>query len=341
MESELGKRVVRPDRRRRRPSRMRFAAPEQVSPTPIGPPVPSCSSARTGVGKTELAKALADFLFDDERAMIRIDMSEYGEKHSVARLVGAPPGYVGYEAGGQLTEAVRRRPYSRGPLRRGREGTPGRVRRPACSARRRPIDRRSRPHGGLPQHHLDPDLQPGIRWHAGAGHGCGTPRVQAGVHQPSRRRGHLRLALRGAVGAHRGHPARAVAEASGCASSHPRGERCGSDVARSARLRPAVRPLGHCVDSFSSRSATSSPSCSWPARSKTATPCTSVSARTQISWFSPDSGKRNAPSIHLDRRGIRILFYPGWLDARTGDECTRASPNDFDALSSQPKVSQA
>ncbi|MBN9214941.1 MULTISPECIES: AAA family ATPase [unclassified Microbacterium] len=66
----------------------------------------------TGVGKTELAKALADFLFDDERAMVRIDMSEYGEKHSVARLVGAPPGYIGYEQGGQLTEAVRRRPYS-------------------------------------------------------------------------------------------------------------------------------------------------------------------------------------------------------------------------------------
>ncbi len=66
----------------------------------------------TGVGKTELAKALADFLFDDERAMVRIDMSEYGEKHSVARLVGAPPGYVGYDAGGQLTEAVRRRPYT-------------------------------------------------------------------------------------------------------------------------------------------------------------------------------------------------------------------------------------
>jgi ATP-dependent Clp protease ATP-binding subunit ClpB len=66
----------------------------------------------TGVGKTELAKALASFLFDDERAMIRIDMSEYSEKHSVARLVGAPPGYVGYEEGGQLTEAVRRRPYS-------------------------------------------------------------------------------------------------------------------------------------------------------------------------------------------------------------------------------------
>jgi ATP-dependent Clp protease ATP-binding subunit ClpB len=66
----------------------------------------------TGVGKTELAKALAEFLFDDERAMVRIDMSEYSEKHSVARLIGAPPGYIGYDQGGQLTEAVRRRPYS-------------------------------------------------------------------------------------------------------------------------------------------------------------------------------------------------------------------------------------
>jgi ATP-dependent Clp protease ATP-binding subunit ClpB len=66
----------------------------------------------TGVGKTELARALAEFMFDDERAMLRIDMSEYMEKHSVSRLVGAPPGYVGYDEGGQLTEAVRRRPYS-------------------------------------------------------------------------------------------------------------------------------------------------------------------------------------------------------------------------------------
>src|SRR4029078_5985139 len=65
----------------------------------------------TGVGKTELARALAEVLFDDERALIRIDMSEYQEKHTVSRLVGAPPGYVGYEEGGQLTEAVRRRPY--------------------------------------------------------------------------------------------------------------------------------------------------------------------------------------------------------------------------------------
>jgi ATP-dependent Clp protease ATP-binding subunit ClpB len=66
----------------------------------------------TGVGKTELAKALAEFLFDDENAMVRIDMSEYGERHNVSRLIGAPPGYVGYEEGGRLTEAVRRKPYS-------------------------------------------------------------------------------------------------------------------------------------------------------------------------------------------------------------------------------------
>ena len=66
----------------------------------------------TGVGKTELAKALAEFLFDDETNIVRIDMSEYMEKHSVARLIGAPPGYVGFDEGGQLTEAVRRRPYS-------------------------------------------------------------------------------------------------------------------------------------------------------------------------------------------------------------------------------------
>ncbi len=66
----------------------------------------------TGVGKTELARSLADFLFDDEQAMVRIDMSEFMEKHSVARLIGAPPGYVGYEEGGYLTESVRRRPYS-------------------------------------------------------------------------------------------------------------------------------------------------------------------------------------------------------------------------------------
>ncbi len=111
MEDELGKRLIgqRPavqavsDAVRR--SRAGIADPDRPTGSFLflGP---------TGVGKTELAKTLAEFLFDDERAIIRIDMSEYAEKHSVSRLVGAPPGYVGYDEGGQLTEAVRRRPYS-------------------------------------------------------------------------------------------------------------------------------------------------------------------------------------------------------------------------------------
>ncbi len=110
MESELGHRLVGQARAVQvvsdavRRSRAGIADPDRPSGSFLflGP---------TGVGKTELAKALAEFLFDDERAIIRIDMSEYSERHSVARLVGAPPGYVGYEEGGQLTEAVRRRPY--------------------------------------------------------------------------------------------------------------------------------------------------------------------------------------------------------------------------------------
>jgi len=111
MEEELGRRVIGQARAVRAVSdavrRARAGVSDPDRPTGsflfLGP---------TGVGKTELAKALAGFLFDDERAMIRIDMSEYAEKHSVARLIGAPPGYVGYEEGGQLTESVRRRPYT-------------------------------------------------------------------------------------------------------------------------------------------------------------------------------------------------------------------------------------
>jgi ATP-dependent Clp protease ATP-binding subunit ClpB len=110
MEDELGQRIIGQARAVQavadavRRSRAGVADPDRPAGSFLflGP---------TGVGKTELAKALAGFLFDDERAMVRIDMSEYSEKHSVARLVGAPPGYVGYEEGGQLTEVVRRRPY--------------------------------------------------------------------------------------------------------------------------------------------------------------------------------------------------------------------------------------
>ncbi|MGO1515576.1 AAA family ATPase, partial [Agrococcus casei] len=111
LEAELGKRLIGQTRAVEAVSdavrRSRAGVADPNKPTGsflfLGP---------TGVGKTELAKSLAELLFDDEKAIVRIDMSEYGEKHSVSRLVGAPPGYVGYEQGGQLTEAVRRRPYS-------------------------------------------------------------------------------------------------------------------------------------------------------------------------------------------------------------------------------------
>ena len=112
----------------------------------------------TGVGKTELCKALAEVLFDDENAMIRIDMSEYMEKHTVARLIGAPPGYVGYEEGGRLTEAVRRALFS-GLAGRNGEGPPRRVQRPLAGARRRPAQRQPRPHRRLHQHHRGHDQQ--------------------------------------------------------------------------------------------------------------------------------------------------------------------------------------
>ena len=129
-------------------------------PTRTGRSARSCSSARPASGKTELARALAEFLFDDERAMVRVDMSEYQERHAVSRLVGAPPGYVGYEEGGQLTEAVRRRPYTRRAARRDREGARRRVQRPAAAARRRPAHRRAGPDGRLPQHDRDHDVEP-------------------------------------------------------------------------------------------------------------------------------------------------------------------------------------
>ncbi|BBI72014.2 hypothetical protein HAALTHF_17880n [Vreelandella aquamarina] len=104
----------------------------------------------TGVGKTELCKSLANFLFDTEEAMVRIDMSEFMEKHSVARLIGAPPGYVGYEEGGYLTEAVRRKPYSVLLLDEGGKSAPGCVQHSAASAGRWPLNRWSGSYRRLP-----------------------------------------------------------------------------------------------------------------------------------------------------------------------------------------------
>jgi ATP-dependent Clp protease ATP-binding subunit ClpB len=111
METELGHRVIGQARAVQAVSNAVRRARAGVS-DPDRPTGSFLFLGPTGVGKTELARALAEFLFDDERAMIRIDMSEYAEKHSVARLIGAPPGYVGYDEGGQLTESVRRRPYT-------------------------------------------------------------------------------------------------------------------------------------------------------------------------------------------------------------------------------------
>jgi ATP-dependent Clp protease ATP-binding subunit ClpB len=154
----------------------------------------------TGVGKTELCKTLAEFLFDSEEHLIRIDMSEFMEKHSVARLIGAPPGLCRLRGGRRLTEQVRRKPYSRDPVRRSREGAPGRVQRAAAGAGRRPHDRRPGPHGGLQEHRDRHDLQPrladdpadGRRRLSGdqaGGDGRGQDLLPSRVHQPHRRGG--------------------------------------------------------------------------------------------------------------------------------------------------------
>ena len=189
----------------------------------------------TGVGKTELARALAEYMFDSQDAMIRIDMSEYMEKHSVARLVGAPPGYVGYEEGGQLTEAVRRRPYAVVLLDEIEKAHSRRLQHPAAGDGRRAADRRPGPHGRLPQQRADHDLE-----HPG------RPRrrrgdVQARVHQPPRRHHRVRLAVRGAAAPHRGHPGRAADRAGGRARRDRGAVRRGARPARQAGLRPGVR----------------------------------------------------------------------------------------------------
>lgn len=115
----------------------------------------------TGVGKTELSKALAETVFGDEQAMIRVDMSEYMEKHSVSRLVGSPPGYVGYEEGGQLSEKVRRNPYSVILFDEIEKAHPGCIQHPFAGARRGAYHRRSWPEGRFQKYGSDHDVQRG------------------------------------------------------------------------------------------------------------------------------------------------------------------------------------
>ena len=189
----------------------------------------------TGVGKTELARALAEFMFDSEQAMVRIDMSEYMEKHSVSRLVGAPPGYVGYDEGGQLTEAVRRRPYSVVLLDEIEKAQRRGLQRAAPADGRRPPHRRPGPHRELHQHRGDHDLERARR------DGRRRSHVQAGVREPARRDRGVRLAHargdrrdRRATGGP-AHPPRARARSGG------RADRQGQGADRQPRLRPDLR----------------------------------------------------------------------------------------------------
>ena len=205
----------------------------------------------TGVGKTELAKALADFLFDDERAIVRIDMSEYSEKHSVSRLVGAPPGYVGYDEGGQLTEAVRRRPYSVVLLDEVEKAHPevfdillqvlddGRL----TDGQGRTVDFRNTLlilTSNLGSSYLvDPHAGRGEE--ARLGDGRGPAGVQARVPQPARRGRAVRRARQGRARAHRGPAAGRVRRPPRAAPDHGHGDRRGPAVADRERLRPGVR----------------------------------------------------------------------------------------------------
>jgi ATP-dependent Clp protease ATP-binding subunit ClpB len=177
----------------------------------------------TGVGKTELCKALASFLFDTEEAMIRIDMSEFMEKHSVARLIGAPP------------------------------GASGRVQYPAAGAGRRPPDRRPWAHGGFPQRGDHHDLQPRLRPHPGTGrrgklcadegigHGRGAPALPAGIHQPHRRGGRLPSVAEGPDSRHLQDSDRLSGTAAGRARHYAGGHRCRPRPARRGRIRPDLR----------------------------------------------------------------------------------------------------
>ena len=281
MEEELGKRVIGQAEAVRAVSdavrRTRAGIADPDRPTGsflfLGP---------TGVGKTELAKALAEFLFDDERAMIRIDMSEYSEKHSVARLVGAPPGYVGYEEGGQLTEAVRRRPYSLVLLDEVEKAHPevfdillqvlddGRL----TDGQGRTVDFRNTIlvlTSNMGSQFLIEQTVP-VRAAAGAGHGGRPAVVQAGVPQPARRRGDVPATESDRARADRGPAGGRLSTsgwpAGGSAWPSPTRRRPGWPSRASTR---STAP-GRCGAWSRRRSATNSPGPSCPAMSAMARP---------------------------------------------------------------------
>ena len=251
MEEEIGRRVIGQTRAVQAVSdavrRARAGVSDPDRPTGsflfLGP---------TGVGKTELAKALAEFLFDDERAMIRIDMSEYSEKHSVARLMGAPPGYVGYEEGGQLTEAVRRRPYTVVLLDEVEKAHPevfdvllqvlddGRL----TDGQGRTVDFRNTIlvlTSNLGSQFIADPAFGDEAGQAGRGDERGAHRVQARVPEPARRRDRLRRAVHRRAHPDRGPADRPAGRAAGGPSAradrHPRGP----GMAGADRLRPGVR----------------------------------------------------------------------------------------------------
>ncbi len=204
----------------------------------------------TGVGKTELAKALAEFMFDSEQAIVRLDMSEYMEKHTVARLIGAPPGYVGYEEGGQLTEAVRRRPYAVVLLDEIEKAHPDVFNTLLADHGRRPAHRRTGAYGRLHQHGADHDLERrqradrrrvGRREDPRADRGGAGGDLQAGVPQPDRRHGDLPPPLQGrhradrrAAGGPAGRPGARARDRGRADGRCPR-------PARQPRLRPDLR----------------------------------------------------------------------------------------------------
>ena len=204
----------------------------------------------TGVGKTELARALAEFLFDDERAMVRIDMSEYMEKHSVSRLIGAPPGYVGFDEGGQLTEAVRRRPYAVVLLDEIEKAHPD-----VFNVLLQLLDdgRLTDGHGrtvdftnvvlimtsNLGSELIDPDLpESTVRERV-----MGVVRIPlpSRVPQPGGRDHRVPPPQQGRPAPHRRHPDRLAPQAPGRTQDHAADDRCGARLAGRPRLRPLVR----------------------------------------------------------------------------------------------------